>query len=437
MCIRDSSDIERQFEFVQQNWLNNPCFGGLYDERDPLVSTQPNGGGRFTVQADGVRERIGGIGQYVTTKCGGYFFMPGLSALRYLAHGDAATAPAVSSGAVLAAPPRHAEAAAPASARGKAVQTPTIAYRVLSWAEKVLPKVRTMWAARFPLLLAAALVLLPLLPRADLSFAHYFVVGRWSLMMVSLTASLSAFAALISLRLVLLYGWRSGLRGAQWTGSVTWPKIFAFQLLALPIVWTVIKSSSTRQLDYYGAGMDWSIALELIPFALAGGLAAIGLLLVATSIQSIWRGSRPDLFFPPNPLFKNFAGPSAQVARVSKLAERLTRLGAWIVDSVPEEIGRGYIDYRVRRVLPGHAFAAIFATLVFIGYIAGAIARTVNPGEDAWVPPLAVFLLLLTAVAWVLSSIAFFFDRYHIPIFLPIGAVLLTIELVRRAVAGA
>jgi hypothetical protein len=35
-----------------------------------------------------------------------------------------------------------------------------------------------------------------------------------------------------------------------------------------------------------------------------------------------------------------------------------------------------------------------------------------------------------------LSAIAFFFDRYHIPIFLPIGVTLVAIEFARRAVAG-
>ena len=35
-----------------------------------------------------------------------------------------------------------------------------------------------------------------------------------------------------------------------------------------------------------------------------------------------------------------------------------------------------------------------------------------------------------------LSAIAFFFDRYHIPILLPIGAALVAIEFARRAVAG-
>jgi Dyp-type peroxidase family len=464
MCL--NSDIERQFEFVQQNWLNNPCFGGLYDERDPLVSTQPDGGGRFTVQADGVRERIGGIGQYVTTKCGGYFFMPGLSALRYLAHGEAVTPPVMSDAAALAANPRRVETTTSfrrmpvgeAAARAaQAVQKPSLLYRVLSWSEDVLPKARTLWAARFPLLLAAVLVCLPMVPRwvswaaggsstggssaggdvsvgvsVDALFARWFVLDWWGLALVSLIASLSAFAALIALRIVLLYGWRSGLRGAQWTGSVTWRKIVAFHLLALPIVWTAIDRTA-RAAD---AGAYWQVVLDLIPAALAGGFAAIGLLLAATSIQSIWRGARPDLFFPPNPLFKNLAGPATQGARVSKLSERLTRLGAWIVDNVPEEIGRGYIDYRIRRVLPGHAFAAVFAALVVIGYIAAIIAITVNPAVAAFVPPLAFFLFTVMAAAWTLSVIAFFFDRYHIPIFLPIGVTLLTLEFVRRAVAG-
>jgi hypothetical protein len=433
---------------VQQNWLNNPCFGGLYDERDPLLGPQPDGGGRLTLQADGVRERIGGIGQYVTVKCGGYFFMPGLSALRYLAHGQAAAPPIASDAAVLAAAPRMIETAA---SRVPAVQTPSLAYRVLSSIERMLPKVRTLWAARFPLLLAALLVCLPLIPRWIIAWApegasidiesHWFVLDRWGLALVSLLASLSAFASLIALRIALLYGWRSGLPGATWTGSVSWLQIFAFHLLALPIVWTVIDRTAvaTAVLAVSSGGATlpyWRIVLSLLPAAIAGGVAAIALLLIATSIQSIWRGARPDLFFPPNPLFKNLAGPGAQGARVSRLAQRFTRLGAWIVDSVPEEIGRGYIDYRVRRVLPGHAFAAVFSALIVIGYLASFVGILVSPTAAAWMPSLAFLLFTLMTAAWILSAIAFFFDRYHIPILLPIGAAWVLIELARRAMAG-
>ena len=83
VCL--NADFERQFEFVQNTWINNPFFAGLYDEVDPLTGTQPAGGGRFTMQAEPVRRVVKGIPDFVTVKGGGYFFLPGIRALRYLA----------------------------------------------------------------------------------------------------------------------------------------------------------------------------------------------------------------------------------------------------------------------------------------------------------------------------------------------------------------
>jgi Dyp-type peroxidase family len=76
------ASIERQFEFVQHTWVNSPKFDGLYDDPDPLLG----GGSRtFTVQAAPVRKRYLQLPAFVQTRGGGYFFLPGLSALRYLA----------------------------------------------------------------------------------------------------------------------------------------------------------------------------------------------------------------------------------------------------------------------------------------------------------------------------------------------------------------
>ena len=76
------ANIERQFEFVQHTWVNSPKFDGLYEDPDPLVA----GGSRtFTVQAVPVRKRYQDLPAFVQTRGGGYFFLPGLSALRYLA----------------------------------------------------------------------------------------------------------------------------------------------------------------------------------------------------------------------------------------------------------------------------------------------------------------------------------------------------------------
>jgi hypothetical protein len=79
-----NSDIERQFEFVQQTWLNNVTFSGLTNEADPFVGA-PSRGGLMTIPAEPIRTRVKGIPRFVTTKGGAYFFLPGLRALRYLA----------------------------------------------------------------------------------------------------------------------------------------------------------------------------------------------------------------------------------------------------------------------------------------------------------------------------------------------------------------
>ena len=49
--------LVRQFEFIQQSWLNNPKFNGLYDERDPR-SAIVGGDAMMTMQAKPVRERL-------------------------------------------------------------------------------------------------------------------------------------------------------------------------------------------------------------------------------------------------------------------------------------------------------------------------------------------------------------------------------------------
>jgi len=82
LCL--NADIERQFEFVQHTWVNNPFFGGLGGEVDPIVGLQPAGGGVFTMPAEPVRRRVSGIPNLVVTRGGAYFFLPGVNALSYL-----------------------------------------------------------------------------------------------------------------------------------------------------------------------------------------------------------------------------------------------------------------------------------------------------------------------------------------------------------------
>jgi len=83
ICL--NANIARQFEFVNDTWLNDPKFGGLYDDADPLVGPSKPYGGTFTIQSETIRERVTAVPRFVSVNGGAYFFLPGLAATRYLA----------------------------------------------------------------------------------------------------------------------------------------------------------------------------------------------------------------------------------------------------------------------------------------------------------------------------------------------------------------
>jgi deferrochelatase/peroxidase EfeB len=84
------ADLARQFEFLHEAWLDNPKFGGLTHERDPLVGSSRHagepGGETFSLQGEPFRRTIR-IERFVRVRGGAYLFMPGLRALSYLAEG--------------------------------------------------------------------------------------------------------------------------------------------------------------------------------------------------------------------------------------------------------------------------------------------------------------------------------------------------------------
>ena len=76
-----NASIERQFEFVQRKWLNWAQFDGLGNDPDPVTGP---GGGTFTSQGRPLPRRYTGLPRFVTGGGGDYFFLPGITALRFL-----------------------------------------------------------------------------------------------------------------------------------------------------------------------------------------------------------------------------------------------------------------------------------------------------------------------------------------------------------------
>jgi deferrochelatase/peroxidase EfeB len=85
------ANISRQFEFVQNAWSMSSKFSGVQQERDPLLGhRKPLMGGEATDQFNrpnpaGPMQITCSLPQFITVRGGGYFFMPGLRALKYLA----------------------------------------------------------------------------------------------------------------------------------------------------------------------------------------------------------------------------------------------------------------------------------------------------------------------------------------------------------------
>lgn len=90
-----NSDIKRQFEFIQQTWINNTNFVGLYDEVDPIIGVHSKYDNatnslkmiptKFTEPACPFRHKYSDIPPFVKIRAGGYFFFPGINAIKFLA----------------------------------------------------------------------------------------------------------------------------------------------------------------------------------------------------------------------------------------------------------------------------------------------------------------------------------------------------------------
>jgi cytochrome P450/deferrochelatase/peroxidase EfeB len=95
MCF--NANIERQFEFIQQTWSNSRTFSGLRNCPDPIISAKtdhdrfilPTSDLVFSLPLDARPQQDSGHAKvhadFVKVVGGGYFFLPSLQALRFIA----------------------------------------------------------------------------------------------------------------------------------------------------------------------------------------------------------------------------------------------------------------------------------------------------------------------------------------------------------------
>jgi Dyp-type peroxidase family len=85
------SSLFRQFEFVQQQWVQYGSSFNAGDDTDPLVGLR-RPGAKFVIPADPAGDKApficANLPQFVETRGGEYFFVPSLTALRQIAEGS-------------------------------------------------------------------------------------------------------------------------------------------------------------------------------------------------------------------------------------------------------------------------------------------------------------------------------------------------------------
>jgi Dyp-type peroxidase family len=83
-----NSDIARQFEFVQDTWINDGGFHSLYNNKCPVIgdnNPEAPDPSHMVIQRDPVRRRLLGLPRFVQMRGGAYFFVPAIKALHFLA----------------------------------------------------------------------------------------------------------------------------------------------------------------------------------------------------------------------------------------------------------------------------------------------------------------------------------------------------------------
>lgn len=89
------ASIKRQFEFVQQQWINYGNDFKLANDKDPLIGNHEGGKGRMVIEVaeakPGEMQKppffCSNLTRFVETRGGDYFFLPSMTALRMIAEG--------------------------------------------------------------------------------------------------------------------------------------------------------------------------------------------------------------------------------------------------------------------------------------------------------------------------------------------------------------
>lgn len=404
ICLNAS--ISRQFEFVQQNWINEPTFGGLNGEVDPLIGERDKSGvtNGFTIppSAESLLPRpLEPLKRFVSVRGGGYFWLPSLSALHFLT----------------------------ADASALKAKHPHMDWPTRPEIPTLSDKLRLLALARVPLLSAVVLLGVPFAnlapaPVSAMLGPTFDLDHWWEMLAVSTLTSLAAIGSLLTFRMLQLYAW-ARFKVRTIVKPITWGRVLLQQAISLPIVgWAWFRSSRDAMTGVSGSAV-WSY-LRFGVAAVAGFLLAFLFIRLAAAVHAKHARSRS---FVPVLL------PAGRIeTRLERTASWLLGVARWIVSSIEglaaglmPETTSGYVD-RQGRLLPGHLTMLAFFLVLAALYAAGwfllrpiglqfpfGLGHIPAPGRYQ-VPPLGYLAFAVLVIGLAASSATFLLDKYRVPL---------------------
>ena len=256
----------------------------------------------------------------------------------------------------------------------------------------------------------------------------------WDLVYVYLSALLLALVIMVTGRVVQLHGIKRFF-GADVMPDDPYARwLDRLYYILLPILVVVVVIGAVVGATYASEGLGWPSAL---------GAGAVGLLLFLPVVfivhvvqilftrKKVLDGAPSDVLLPTEEGLQRVrdADPAGRLSRWSPIAwlgERLQRLARLLF---PENVGRGYFEYRpdgsITWIRRGHLMALFLCALTLGLYLwfGESDFRRLTSGLSPLVPTLCYVLLLATLLCWGLSFAAFFLDRYRIPVFVLLVAI--------------
>jgi hypothetical protein len=161
---------------------------------------------------------------------------------------------------------------------------PTSTPRRYQIVRKTIQHLTNAYLIRFPLLIAALLVIIPciaFLTGASQLLENLYDLRPWGIYLVTLTSMLSALSVMVTLRLALHYSnQRFDTSATSISRQLGWHVIFLFSLLAAPTLAGIL-GETIKLREYSSPAENWLKVAAVIP----GILSALLLLWLSDKIQ--------------------------------------------------------------------------------------------------------------------------------------------------------